>query len=213
LCYNNFDCIDREQLEQVSFPASLFALRKSFLQQSLRWRISIRPRVMSLLARDMQRRVFAVKWIFSFQERRAGLGTTAGSLQQGVYSVKPDSMLVEPKHIVSARQDVATKGSGPALHEFAQAEPALASFIYEGLASVAGKLSLSGAPTELVQGSHEDLLAVVLTCVQAMRHGHYALWKDTVTGTRLAQLDPSFQPKHPRRRKKPEDGGSTPQAK
>jgi hypothetical protein len=122
--------------------------------------------------------------------------------------VKPDSMLVEPEHIVSARQDVAAKGSGPALNEFAQAEPALASFIYEGLASVAGKLALSGAPTELVQGSHEDVLAVVLTCVQAMRRGHYALWKDTLTGTRLAQLDPSFQPKPRRRRKKDQSNGT-----
>jgi hypothetical protein len=116
-------------------------------------------------------------------------------------------MLVEPQHIVSARQEVVAKGSGQALNEFAQTEPALASFIYEGLAVVAGKLSLSGAPTELVQGSHEDVLAVVLTCVQAMRRGHYALWKDTVTGTRLAQLDPSFQPK-PRRRKKDQTNGT-----
>ena len=118
--------------------------------------------------------------------------------------MKPDSMLVEPEHIVSARQDVATKGSHQALNEFAQTEPAMASFIYEALAVVAGKLSLSGAPTELVQGSHEDMLAVILTCVQATRCGHYAFWKDSVTGTRLAQLDPSFQPK-PRRRSRKKD--------
>jgi hypothetical protein len=111
-------------------------------------------------------------------------------------------MLIEPEHIVAARQDVAVKGSGQALNEFAQTEPALASFIYEGLASVAGKLSLSGAPTELVQGSHEDVLAVVLTCVQAMRRGHYALWKDSMVGTRLAQLDETFQAPPKRRRKK-----------
>ena len=122
--------------------------------------------------------------------------------------MRPDSMLVEPEHIVSARQDVAVKGSSESLSEFAQTEPALASFIYEGLAVVAGKLSLSGAPTELVQGSHEDVLAVVLTCVQAIRRGHYALWKDTVTGTRLAQLDPSFQPKPRRRRKKDQTNGT-----
>jgi hypothetical protein len=118
------------------------------------------------------------------------------------YLVKPDSMLVEPQHIVGARQDVAAKGSGQALNEIAQTEPALASFIYEALASVAGKLSLSGAPTELVQGSHEDVLAVVLTCVQAMRRGHYTLWKDSMIGTRLAQLDETFQAPLKRSRKK-----------
>jgi hypothetical protein len=121
--------------------------------------------------------------------------------------MKPDSMLVEPAHIISARQAVAAKGGAEALGEFGQAEPALASFIGESLAAVAGKLSLSGAPTEVVQGSHEEVLGVLLTCVQALRLGHYELWKDTSTGTRLAQLDPTLRPKPRQRRKKPQGGG------
>ena len=80
--------------------------------------------------------------------------------------MKPDSMLVEPEHIVSARREVASIGSGPSLNQFAHQEPALASFLSENLASFAGRLSLSGAPTELVQGSHEEVLTLVLTCVQ-----------------------------------------------
>jgi hypothetical protein len=108
-------------------------------------------------------------------------------------------MLVEPEHIATARQEIGAKGSRQALDEFAKTEPSLATFIYEGLATVAGKLTLAGAPNDFVQGSHDDVLAVVLTCVQAMRSGHYSLWKDSLVGTRLAQLDPSFQPK-PRRR-------------
>lgn len=119
--------------------------------------------------------------------------------------MKPDSMLVDFEHIARARQDVAAQGTGPAMNEFAATEPALASFIFEGLAVVAGKLSLSGAPTELVQGSHEDVLAVLLTCVQALRRGHYALWKDTAVGTRLAQLDESLAAPRKRRRKKDHD--------
>jgi hypothetical protein len=111
-------------------------------------------------------------------------------------------MLVEPAHIFSARQDVASKGNADAFAEFGAAEPALASYIIETLASVAGKLSLSGAPTELVQGSHEEVLAAILTCVEAQRRGHYELWRDTMTGTRLAQLDESFRPPAKRRRKK-----------
>jgi hypothetical protein len=121
--------------------------------------------------------------------------------------MKPDGMLVEPRFIVGARQDVAAKGSGQTLTEYGQTEPALASFIHESLAAVAGKLSLSGAPTELVQGTHEEVLAVVLTALQALRHSHYELWKDTVTGTRLAQLDPSLLPPPRRRRKKKGEAG------
>jgi hypothetical protein len=123
--------------------------------------------------------------------------------------MKPDAMLVEPEHLVTARQQIAGQGNDATLNEIAEIEPALAAFIHEGLATVAGKLALSGAPTPLVQGSHEDLMALVLTCVQALRRGHYELWKDTAIGTRLAQLDPSLQPKPKRRRKKesgPEQG-------
>ena len=109
--------------------------------------------------------------------------------------MKPDSMLVEPEHINSARREVAGKAGFERLKELAQFEPALASFIYDSLTHVAGKLALSGAATELVQGSHQDTLNVILTCVQALRHGHYALWRDTMTDTRLAQLDPSIEPK------------------
>jgi hypothetical protein len=115
-------------------------------------------------------------------------------------------MLVEPEHIAGARQEVAARGSGEYLNEVASTEPALASFIYESLAVVAGKLTLAGAPTEVVQGSHEEVLAVVLTCVQALRRGHYELWKDTATGTRLAQLDPALQPTPRRRRPKGGEG-------
>jgi hypothetical protein len=122
--------------------------------------------------------------------------------------MKPDSMLVEPEHIVSAGRDVAAKGPGPTLNEFGKAEPALGSFIHESLAAVAGKLALSGAPTELVQGSHEEMLALVLTCVKALRRGHYDLWKDTVTGTRLAQFDETLRPARKRRRKR--DQGALP---
>ena len=50
------------------------------------------------------------------------------------------------------------------------------------------------------------MLALVLTCVQALRRGHFELWKDTMTGTRLAQLDPAVQAKPRRRRKKPDAG-------
>jgi len=116
--------------------------------------------------------------------------------------MKPDSMLVEPEHIATTRREVAAKGSGACLYEFAQIEPALASFVHESLVSAAGRLSLSGAPTELVQGSHEEILSVVLTCVQAMRSAHYSLWKDTVIGSRLAELDPSLEPKPRPRRKR-----------
>jgi hypothetical protein len=53
-----------------------------------------------------------------------------------------------------------------------------------------------------------ETLTLVLTCVQALRRGHYELWKDSMTGIRLDQLDPALRPRPRRRRKKSEEGGS-----
>lgn len=114
--------------------------------------------------------------------------------------MKPDSMLVEPDHVSTARQEVASAGVIESLRMVGEAEPALALFIQESLATAAGKLALSGAPTEVVHGSHEESLAIILTCIQAMRRGHFDLWKDSLTGTRLAQFDPQLAAKPNRRR-------------
>jgi hypothetical protein len=117
--------------------------------------------------------------------------------------VKPDGMLIDPDFIVQARQQVGTKGSSKALAEFSQAEPALAAYIHESLAATAGRLTLAGAPTPLVQAAHEEVLALVLTCVESQRRGHYEYWKDSMTGTRLGQLDESLRPKRRRKKKEP----------
>jgi hypothetical protein len=116
--------------------------------------------------------------------------------------MKPDGMLVEPEFLVSARQDVATQGSGPAMTDLAQIEPVLASFLHESLAAVAGKLALAGAPTELIQAVHEEVLGIALTSLRALRRSHYEFWKHSMEGTLLAQLDAEFCKKTPRRRRK-----------
>jgi hypothetical protein len=128
--------------------------------------------------------------------------------RNGDWHMKPDSMLVEPAHLMSAQQEVTQRGVAEALSAVAESEPALASFIQESLSTVAGKLALTGAPTPVVQGSYEDVLAVVLTCVQALRRGHYDLWKDSLTGIRLAKLDPVFQAKTRRRKRTPKEGSA-----
>jgi hypothetical protein len=124
--------------------------------------------------------------------------------------MKPDSMLVELEHLVRAGQDIATKGTAEALDALGKSEPALASFLSDRLSAVAGNIALCGAPTPVVQGVHEECLMLVLTCVQALRHGHYALWKDSLPAGLLARLDPSPAPKPGRRRKEPGEGGGEP---
>jgi hypothetical protein len=86
--------------------------------------------------------------------------------------MKPDGMLVEPHFIARACREVAKRGGPKALAEMGQLEPALAAYLRESLAGAAGRLALAGAPTPVVQGVHEEVLIVALTCVQALRQGH-----------------------------------------
>ncbi len=99
-----------------------------------------------------------------------------------------DAMLIEPQTIAGARTSVAEQGPQAALQALAKSEPALAMFVAESLATTAGRMALSGAPTGVVQGVHEDVLATVLTCVESIKRAHFELWKDTEMGVRLAAL-------------------------
>jgi hypothetical protein len=116
--------------------------------------------------------------------------------------MKPDSMIVEPGHIANAGQQVVEEGAEQSLARLAEAEPALASYLRHCLTAVAGKLALSGAPTEVVQGNHEEVLTAILVCLAALRQGHYDLWKDALDGTPLARLEEAPPPPTKPRRKK-----------
>jgi hypothetical protein len=116
-------------------------------------------------------------------------------------------MLVEPDTIVAARIEVGDRGALESLQALQEVEPSLGAFIQEALAAAAGKLALSGLPTAVVQGIHEEMLATLLACVEAVRRSHYELWKDTAVGTRLAELAPDL-PARRRRKKRSRDKGN-----
>jgi hypothetical protein len=108
-------------------------------------------------------------------------------------------MLIEPDHIVTARSETGRQGNPQAMDDLAGREPALAAYIQEGLAAMAGKLTLSGAPTAVVQNAFNEALTLVLSSVEAQRRAHYDLWKGTTVGTLLEQLATGTKPR--RRRK------------
>ena len=117
--------------------------------------------------------------------------------------MKPDSMLIEMNHIITARQQIGERGYPESLTDLAEREPALAAYISESMASVAGKLALSGAPTAVVQGLYNECLAVLLSSVEAQRQGHYDLWKGTIVGPNPDErtAPPAKKPRKPRKRK------------
>lgn len=106
--------------------------------------------------------------------------------------MQPDSMLVRGKDIRLVKTLVRRQGPANAQASFAQLEPALAKYIDNRLSTIAGRLALAGAPTELVNHISNDVLDLIHTALGALRAGHYRLWKKTVFGKRLAKLDPSL---------------------
>lgn len=114
--------------------------------------------------------------------------------------MKPDSMLIEAGHIVQARQEIGERGNAECLEDLAKREPALAAYISESMASLAGKLALSGAPTQIVQGLYNEALSVLLASIEAQRRGHYDLWKGTIVGTKIESLTAAKKPRKRRRK-------------
>lgn len=121
----------------------------------------------------------------------------------------PDSMLVQHAHIIAARGQIAETGHQAALEGLLEREPALAAYVSQAMATIAGKMALAGAPSEVVQGVHADVMLLMLSSLEASRAAQYELWKDSIVGTRLevlAKPDPEPEPppaKKPRKRKKP----------
>lgn len=101
---------------------------------------------------------------------------------------RPDSMIIEPDHIISSRRALGESDLATAMEDLSSREPALAGYISESMASLAGKLALSGAPTPLVQGLYNEALALVVSSIEAQRRAHFDLYMGTVVGTRLEAL-------------------------
>lgn len=113
-------------------------------------------------------------------------------------NVQPDGMLVTGKHLAEGRQAVAGPGVLQSLGALGEREPALAGYLNEGLASLVGKLSLAGAPTDLVRMVHHDALLLALSSLEASRLATFELWQDTTFGTLLEGLaKPSPEPAPP----------------
>ncbi len=115
--------------------------------------------------------------------------------------MKPDSMLVEPQYLFDATCKVEERGWPTVLSELSSVEPALTRFIEDRLAQVAGRLALAGVTRSLIQCNNTEVAKLVLACFEAVRRGHYELWKDVpVSGTEpqknsfASRVDPGDKP-------------------
>lgn len=98
-----------------------------------------------------------------------------------------DSMIVDADILAQARSAISADESN-ALKRLADREPVLASFLLEKMLVIAGRLSLSGAPSEVVNEVDDCIRYLLMTGIEATRIGHYELWKDAAEGEHLRKI-------------------------
>jgi len=98
-----------------------------------------------------------------------------------------DSTIVDADILAQAQSAIATDES-TALRRLSEREPLLASFMLEKMLVIAGRLSLSGAPSEVVNEVDDCIRYLLMTGIEATRIGHYELWKDAAEGEHLRKI-------------------------
>jgi len=98
-----------------------------------------------------------------------------------------DSTIVDADILAQAQSAIATDES-TALRRLSEREPLLASFMLEKMLVIAGRLALSGAPSEVVNEIDDCIRLLVLIGIEATRLGHYELWKDCAEGEHLRKI-------------------------
>ena len=89
-----------------------------------------------------------------------------------------DASVVTKDTLITVAAQVQTEAADTNLiQSIAEREPLLAAFIADKLLAISGKLSLCGAPLEIVQGSYEDVASLVATSVRAVWTGTDELWR------------------------------------
>ncbi len=98
-----------------------------------------------------------------------------------------DSAIIGGEALRKAVDRVADQKS-EALECLGEREPVLAEFIDRTLTAIAGRMALSGAPSEIVKDCHEHITCVVLISLEASRIAHYELWEEAADGKHLEKI-------------------------
>jgi hypothetical protein len=100
--------------------------------------------------------------------------------------------LVSARAVLRALAGLRRQGSTRVMRQLEQAEPDLAEHLLEGLSLLHQKLSALGGPPRATRQLLQEIEALVLVCIEALRQAHYELWRKDAAGTPLEQLDSSL---------------------
>ncbi|MEX1015308.1 MAG: hypothetical protein WDZ31_01080 [Phycisphaeraceae bacterium] len=87
------------------------------------------------------------------------------------------------------------------LHEIRDLEPELARWARVEIAQATQTLRQEGVDEQVVDELEKAGYWIVALAMHAIRDGHFSLWRRSMTGTRLAALDPDLSQSSRRRKK------------
>ena len=91
---------------------------------------------------------------------------------------RPSDQLVDAKSILDAITDLKRRGNNAVLQELESIEQELASFIMEEQSLIYQTLLKTGARTKLIRRLMQQIEAVALVSIMAMRQAQLRLWHD-----------------------------------
>lgn len=81
------------------------------------------------------------------------------------------------QHNVERAAKVVLELGAESFSRLSDKEPVLAEFINDSATQIAGKMTLAGCEDRVVRGVYSDTLTTMVIALEALRNGHYDLWR------------------------------------
>ena len=117
---------------------------------------------------------------------------------------------VTAKIVLQTLAEFQRRGSTDAMHTLEAVEPDLTEHVLEQLTCIHQEILALGGPPKKSQRAYRSVQTLVLVAVAALRRGHYETWRQTSSGTRLDQLDPTLAHSAPPEPNEGAQGGGPP---
>ena len=99
--------------------------------------------------------------------------------------------VVSARAVLDAEMSLRRLGSHRALHELEQVEPDLTSYLLESLTDIHQSILTLGGTSKASQRAFMEVQRLALVCINALRRGHFELWKQSDAGAQLEDGDPA----------------------
>ena len=99
--------------------------------------------------------------------------------------------VVSARAVLDAELSLRRQGSHRALHELEQVEPDLTNYLLENLTDIPQRILALGGPAKASQRVFMNVQRLTLVCINALRRGHFELWKQSEAGAELDDGEPT----------------------